>query len=164
MKNFIQIVIILILFSSCYTIKTAQKQVIKAHLNYPETTSGFCAETFPVKENVVEKTKFIKGETIVKKDTVTVDCDSVVNDKNTSNKVLIQYETIYQTDTIFKEKIIEKENTAKTKSLQLQLKAKNKIIADKEDVISEKQQLIEMLKYGLIALIIAVLLLIFIKR
>tara|TARA_R110002126_G_scaffold39767_3_gene117648 strand:- start:10527 stop:11021 length:495 start_codon:yes stop_codon:yes gene_type:complete len=162
-KNFTYLAIILLL-SSCYTAKQAQRDVVKADVNHPMVTSGFCAEKFPVKEKIIEKTKFIKGETIVKKDTITVDCDSVVSDTTQSNKVLIQYKTVYQTDTIVKEKIIEKENTAKIKNLALQLQAKEKIIQEKEAFIKKQKGKINVLQYFLAAVSIVLLVILFFKK
>ena len=156
MKIFYYLLIIII-FSSCYSAKKAQKEVIKAHLTFPKVTSNFCAETFPVKESVIEKIKFIKGKEIIKTDTITVNCDEVVRDSKIDNKVLVRYKTIYQTDTIVKEKTKTIENTAKIKSLQLK-------IVEKETEIAEKQKTIDLLKYLLGASIIALLLLIFIKK
>lgn len=143
MKKAIYISIIIIFFISCYSVRKAQKQVIKAHLTFPIVTSNFCAETYTIKEKTVEKTKFIKGETIVKTDTITVDCDSIVADKKTNNKVIVKYRNVYKTDTIVKEKTIVKENTAKIKNLQLQIKAKDK-------TINKKNKLISIMKYLLI--------------
>ena len=51
-----------------------------------------------------------KGETIVKIDTITVDCDSIVADKKTNNKVIVKYRNVYKTDTIVKEKTIVKDD------------------------------------------------------
>lgn len=137
MKLFLQISIILIFFTSCYTAKQAQRDIIKADLNHPIVTSGFCAEKFPPKEKITERTKFIKGETIIKKDTITIDCDSVVSDKTQTNKVLVEYNTIYQTDTIVKEKIIQIENTAKTKNFELQIEKLESIKKQNEAKITE---------------------------
>tara|TARA_R110000803_G_scaffold210835_1_gene284155 strand:+ start:25815 stop:26309 length:495 start_codon:yes stop_codon:yes gene_type:complete len=164
MKKSIYLLISLILLSSCYTQKTAQRDVSKANIKFPIVTSEFCSKTFPVKESVKETVKFIKGETIIKKDTITVDCDSVVSDKTKSNKVLIRYQNIYKTDTIVKEIIIEKENTAKVTNLELQIKSRDKIIEDKDEVIEDKNQNIKLLKYFLIASILVALGLIFIKK
>ena len=150
MKKLI-LLIIVIFFSSCYSLKKAQKQVAKAHYRFPIATSNFCSETFPVKENIVEKTIFKKGTTIVKTDTISVDCDSVVEDKTSPNKVLIRLQKHTRTDTIFKEKIIVKENTAKIKHLELQIQSRDRTIQKKESVIAKKQNWIDILKYLLIA-------------
>jgi len=137
MKNLIQILIILIVFTSCYTAKQAQRDIIKADLNHPIVTSGFCAEKFPVKESVKETIKFLKGETIVKTNTVTVDCDSIVSNEKIDNKVSVKYNTIYRTDTVFKEKIVFQENIAKVSNLELKVKEKDKSIAEKDNKIND---------------------------
>ena len=163
MKNLFFLLII-ITFSSCYTLQKAQKQVEKAHSKFPIVTSGFCAETFPVKVKITEKTKFIKGDTIVKKETITVDCDSVVSDNTKSNKVFIKYKTIYQTDTIVKTKTITKENTAKVKNLELQVEKLEAIQKTNETTISnledKNSSLLKYLIFSLIANIVLVIIVI----
>lgn len=164
-KKVISILIILIIFSSCYTAKKAQRQVQRANLEFPLVTTDFCAITFPIKEKLVEKIKFIKGEAIIKTDTLTIDCDSVVADKNKDNKVLIKYRNIYQTDTIVKTITIEKENTARITNLQIQIEDLTLIKKQNEKTIKEKSIRIKDLWYFLVGSIaLNVFLILFIVR
>lgn len=134
------------MFSSCYTSQKAQRQVLRANLEFPLVTTDFCSTNYPVKESVKETIKIIQGKDIVKIDTVTVDCDSVVSDDKIDNKVLIKWKTIYRTDTVFKEVIITQEDKALTKNLNIQLDILNKSIIEKDDKIeqlkSDKKDLI----------------------
>lgn len=135
------LILVILTFTSCYTAKVAQKQVARAHVSYPEVTSGFCAETFPVEETVKETIKLIPGAEIIKYDTITVDCDKVVSDTLPDNNVKIKYKTIIRTDTIVKTKEILQENTAKVTQLELQLKAsENKLIRSSEALTSETKK------------------------
>jgi len=165
MKKAIPILIILTIFSSCYTAKKAQMQVHKANLEYPLVTTDFCAIKFPIKEKLVEKIKFISGETIVKTDTLKIDCDSVVSDKNKDNKVLIKYKNIYQRDTILKTITIEKENTARVVNLQIKIEDLNLINKENEKIIKDNNTLIEDLWYFIFcSVFLNVIFIIFIVR
>jgi hypothetical protein len=146
------LILISLFFGACYSLPKAKKQVQKAHLTYPIATSEFCAKTYPVTEKTIEKIKVIKGKETIKIDTIAIDCDSIVADKNKENRVFIKYLTTFRTDTIIKDKIIVKENTAKSESLKIQLQ-------EKADIISKKEQSISIFKY---LLFLAVGLLLFI--
>lgn len=129
--------IIVLMFTSCYTAKKAQRQVLRANLEFPLVTTDFCSTNYPVKESVKETIKIIQGKDIVKVDTVTVDCDSVVSDDKIDNKVLIKWKTIYRTDTIIKTKIVYQENTAKVTNLELKVKERDKSIIEKDTKIAQ---------------------------
>lgn len=140
MKKLI-LLLIIISFASCYTAKKAQKQIVRAHITFPEISVNFCENTFPTKDSVVEITKIIKGKDIVKYDTIKeIDCDSVVSDVDANNKILIRYKNIYRTDTITKEKLVYQENTAKTKNLVLENKRlENEIFSLKNQLKNETE-------------------------
>ena len=118
MKKVINLLMIVLMFSSCYTPKKALKQVVKAYINYPELMPDFCAKTFPTKDSTIVETKFIKGKEIIKTETITIDCDSVVNDADKTNKVLIKYKDILRVDTVFVHKTKTLRDTALEISLQ----------------------------------------------
>lgn len=161
MKIILKSLLIIILFTSCYTQRVAEKQVLKANFKHPLVTSGFCAVTFPVKEKTVTKTEFIKGETITKIDTLTVDCDSIVNNKDIDNKVLVKYRNIFRTDTIVKKETILKENTAKVTNLNLKISGLETENTQKQTVIdSLKKEKSKLFKW-LIAFILATITLFF---
>ena len=116
------ILLILIIFQSCYTVQKAKRQVIKADMNYPEMFTNYVVKAYPVKDSVVEKIKVVKGKDIIKYDTIKeIDCDSVISDTITNNKVLIRFKTLYRTDTIKTIKEVFRENTAKINSLELKI-------------------------------------------
>lgn len=131
-SKFVYVIIILILLSSCYTVKKAQRQVIKADMNYPEMFTAYALKAYPTKDSIIEKIKVVKGADIIKYDTVKeIDCDSIVNDTIIDNKVLIRYKTIYRTDTIETIKKVFKENTSKVTNLNLQI---NRLEKEKENL------------------------------
>ena len=78
MKNQISIILILLLLSGCYTVNKASKQVIKAHVTYPQITAKYCSEFYPTHDSVIFTKEFIKGETVTEVDSFWVDCDSIV--------------------------------------------------------------------------------------
>jgi len=121
MKKYI--FIILVIFQSCYTVKKAQKQVIKADLTYPEMFTNYVVKAYPIKDSIIEKIKIVKGKDIIKFDTIKeIDCDSIVSDTIIDNKVLIRYKTIFRTDTVQTTKEVFKENTSRVKNLNLVVK------------------------------------------
>lgn len=85
------IVIILstLMLASCYTQKKAEKQVVKAKVNYPALYAKYCA---PPTEKVTIEKEYIKGKDSIIDNTVYINCDSVAN----SNKEKPKQE---QTDT-----------------------------------------------------------------
>jgi hypothetical protein len=137
MKKCIQLLIVLMVFQSCYTVQKAQKQIIRAHVSYPELMPDFCSSTFPTKDSTVVKTKFIKGKETFKTDTITIDCDSVVSDFDKENKVFIKREEGFRVDTVYIDKIKTVRDTA------LEIKLQNDINKQKNDIRKLKADLLQ---------------------
>lgn len=134
------LLILTILFSSCYSLQKAKKDLLKIEIKHPELIPEKCIEKYPVTEKVVEKTKFIKGETITKTDTLTIDCDEIVKDTTKENKLKIKYLNKFRIDTVYKEVIVEKEVTAKIDLLNIKLnKEKYKTTKLEEKIKKEKK-------------------------
>jgi len=128
----IAILLTIILFSSCYTVKDARQDVLKAHAYFPITTSGFCATTFPSKDSIIENTRIIQGKDRVITKEVLIDCDSVVKDTINSNKVVTKWKYSVRTDTVVVNKEIYKENTAKLQLEQIKYSELQQKLQDRQ--------------------------------
>lgn len=146
------LLLLTILFSSCYSLQKAKKDLLKIESKHPQLIPKRCIEKYPVKEKIVEKTKFIKGETITKTDTLTIDCDEIVKDTIKENKVKIKYLNKFRTDTIYKKVIVEKEVTAKIDLLNVKLN-KEKIKNTKLEEQLKKEKKYKWYFFSLIALL-----------
>jgi hypothetical protein len=129
-----------ILLSGCYTLNKAQKQVIKAHVEYPQVTAKYCSEFYPTKDSVIIKKELAKGKTITKIDSFWVNCDSIV--KNNPGAILNvkvpcpPSKNSFRVDTIYDSKEIVRENTARVASLQFDLKKTEAIVMKLEGKVS----------------------------
>lgn len=132
MKKTLTIISIALLLSGCYTAKQASKQVIKAHVTYPQITAKYCSEFYPTHDSVIIKKELVKGETITEIDSFWVDCDSIVKNnpgvKSNTKVPCPPSKNSYRVDTVYDSKEIIRENTAKITSLEFQIKEKDAII------------------------------------
>jgi hypothetical protein len=100
------ILIFVLLSVGCYNQRKAQIAVAKADSSYPQVTSKFCAEKFPVIE------KIVKGDSVIVTDTlwdegVVINDTTVIKDTvriiKTIPKVITITNTVHVTDTIYSE-------------------------------------------------------------
>lgn len=103
---------LLICIAGCYSIKTAEKQLIKAKVHYPELVASTYSMWFPIKTDTVVKIETRKGNDIVKYDTVRVDCDSALKEKVSIVKVPFEVSK-YRVDTIYNTTTSTLESSAK---------------------------------------------------
>ena len=94
--------------SSCYTARTAERQVDKAHHKYPAVPAKFCAERFPPLDSISIITEYIQGEDIVYTDTL------VERNYMLDTLILTKYitKTVKTTDTLRDTKYVQQENKA----------------------------------------------------
>lgn len=133
MKNNLTYLAIAITFCmmlfGCLTEKKAVKQIAKISHKHPEVLANECGKRYPPIDSIWEKETFIEGEPIVMFDTVTVDCDSALkvklNNANstfpTETKIKVPIRTIVKTDTFYKNKFQQVENTAMIEANRLQI-------------------------------------------
>lgn len=94
--------------SSCYTARTAERQVDKAHHKYPAVPAKFCAERFPPLDSISIITEYIQGEDIVYTDTLVE--RNYILDTLTLTKYITK--TVKTTDTLRDTKYVQQENKA----------------------------------------------------
>lgn len=141
-----KIIIPILLLSSCYTAKKANKQIAQAQAQYPEVVRGACVNYYPSKDSISELTKYIQGRT----DTIIEMVENVVIDsvqvhdtikgeiKIVTKERIVKVPVIKylrKTDTLTKTKIISYENTAVIDQLN------DKIDSISEVVITSKERL-----------------------
>lgn len=121
-----KLLLISLLFSSCYTAKKANNQVVKAQSQYPDIVASNCAKFYPVKEKIEVKETYIKGKDSIIIDTVEVDCnDTIYKDKIVKIPIVKE---VYRVDTFLKIEAKESENTALASSLRIDIdKAKKEV-------------------------------------
>lgn len=104
--NKASILLLMVVFSSCYTLQNAKRDLDKVNRNYPILTTEYCAKEFPVKK------EYIKGDTITKRDTVTTVGDSIPCPPQTDPTKLVKvkcpdqkivYINTHSTDTFYGE-------------------------------------------------------------
>lgn len=139
MKKTLTIISIALLLSGCYTTNKASKQVIKAHVTYPQVTAKYCSEFYPTHDSVVIKRELVKGETITEVDSFWVDCDSIVkNNPESKSNVKVPCppsKNSFRVDTVYNSKVIFRENTARIADFEFQIKKKDAtIIKQGEDI------------------------------
>lgn len=117
------LLIIMLLLSSCYTPKKAEKQVIKAQISYPAVVANHCATIYPPKIDTFIRTEIKQGATVTEYDTIKIDCDSVNHFAGVSKMVKVPIGKIkYRVDTFTREVVRNVENTAKTSYLEANIK------------------------------------------
>jgi choline kinase len=107
---------------SCYTERTAQKQVDKAHHRYPAVPAKFCSEKYPPTDSVSMVKEYIQGEDFVFADTLL----EIHHLRDTT--VLTKYitKTIRTTDTLRDTKYVQQENKALVSLKEAEIKNLNK--------------------------------------
>lgn len=80
MKNITLFIIITLIFSSCYNIKKATKDVVKAQSTYPSMVAEQCLLFYPNKERIITKIEYLKGKDSIINNTVTINCDSLLKE------------------------------------------------------------------------------------
>ncbi|HYD19937.1 MAG TPA: hypothetical protein VEB40_00575 [Flavipsychrobacter sp.] len=130
MKNIITKMMIIVAFammllgvSSCYTERTAQRQVSKAHNKYPEVSARLCADVYAPKDSVSLVREYIQGEDVVFLDTVTE------TQMFSDTVALVKYvtKTVLTTDTLRDTKYVQLENKAKIELKDVEIKRLNHI-------------------------------------
>ncbi len=74
MIRILYITLLCLYFSSCYTKRTAIRQVLRAQMEYPAVVAKGCAEWYPPRDSTVIQKEYIPGKDIIITDTVKVDC------------------------------------------------------------------------------------------
>ena len=120
---FLAFVMMLLGMSSCYTERTAQRQVSKAHYKYPGVPARLCADVYPPKDSVSLVREYIQGEDVVFFDTV------VETQLFSDTVTMIKYvtKTVRTTDTLRDTKYVQLENRAKIELKDVEIKRLNHI-------------------------------------
>lgn len=94
--------------SSCYTARTAERQVDKAHHKHPHVPAKFCAERFPPIDSISIIKEYIQGKDVVFTDTL------VERNYLLDTLILTKYitKTVKTTDTVRDTKYVQQENKA----------------------------------------------------
>lgn len=120
MRRTIIAAVAFITLSGCYTERKANRQVLKAQAHYPDIVAADCGDWYPPKESTVTKTEYRPGVPVYFRDTVRVDCDSVVR---TGKQPLVTVPCpprSIRVDTFYSVTFRTLENTAKITALQAQ--------------------------------------------
>ncbi len=141
-KNYTTYIMILLsavtMLIGCYTPKKANRQVIKAQIEYPNIVAQHCSSRYPPVESVRDSIVIKDGETIYNYDTVVIDCDSVVKYK-TDTKVKYIQVTKTRVDTFYKTNRVVMVNKAQVKLLSNSLEEvraeNNKLSAQRKILI-----------------------------
>lgn len=74
------VIISLFILSGCYSAKKATKDVIRARTYYPEVVLNFCSQIDPIVPSTHTEIRYLPGQDSLIFDTVTVDCEEVINE------------------------------------------------------------------------------------
>jgi hypothetical protein len=120
--------IIILLLSSCYSQKLAEKSINKAKINYPDLVAKKSSEWFPcdtiVKKDSTEYIKWIKKIDTLNQIQLDTIIDTLVKFKE-SQKLVFKYRTLLKTLPVIHD-TIKLKNTAKESYLIGQFESKNK--------------------------------------
>jgi hypothetical protein len=115
------LVAMLLGMSSCYTERTAQKQVDKAHHRYPDVPAKFCSDIYPPTDSVSVVKEYLQGEDHVFTDTL------MEFHHLHDTLILTKYitKTIKTTDTLRDTRYVQQENKALVALRDAELKTLN---------------------------------------
>jgi len=108
------LLLLIFVLDGCYTLQTANKQLLHAQIKYPNVISNICSNLYPPMEKESKTIEYLKGDVLYQHDTLQIDCDTVQNHivkKVTSKPIL-------RVDTIKTREEIQIESTSKLASLQ----------------------------------------------
>lgn len=144
------IALAMMLLSSCYTAKKANKDIYKVHVNYPELLAKYCSEEFRSdrKDSVVKGDEIVSTDTIYSTDTQYVDCPPTEPDKPSIKMPCPPNKTVKESksrvDTTYKEF---PENLAKIKHLTNENeKFRNENTKLQEDKVALKNKVADLRK------------------
>ena len=125
------IIPVALLLCGCYTVKKANRQVLKAQAHFPELVAANCGNWYPPKETTVTKTEYKPGVPVYSRDTVRLDCDSALKAGKGGKVIKIPYPvTNERVDTFYTTRTVTVENTAKIAALQAEINSESKKAAD----------------------------------
>ena len=120
-----KLLLLLVLFGSCYSSKVALHEVNKAQSIFPAIVRNACISYYPTKDSVSEKITYLQGATDTFTKFIEVDCSETIFFDTIINNVEVIKEKIVpkivkvpcptatkRVDTFYKDKIISYENTA----------------------------------------------------
>jgi hypothetical protein len=104
----VALVMMIIGCNSCYTERTAQRQVDKAHHRYPLVPATFCSERYPPTDSISIVKEYIPGEDLVFTDTLVE--FQTLRDTAVVTKYITR--TVRTTDTLRYTRYVQQENKA----------------------------------------------------
>ena len=107
---------------ACRSPRKAERQLQRAHSEFPTLTAKACADWYPVKTHDSVRVEFRKGETVTRLDTVRVDCDEIRPDSGGRRVVYARCPPCQtRTDTLLRTWTQVRENTARVRELQAEV-------------------------------------------
>jgi hypothetical protein len=143
MRNLL-ILFVIVFFSGCYTERKATKDVIKAHVHYPNVSSKVCSDLFPPVQRTAETEKIYYGVPEYIHDTVILITDSIVYKTITTTKTV--RDTVVKTDT---KTIV---NRAREAELELIVEKRDAAISEHEKKIAKQGKALDISLWAIIAL------------
>ena len=151
----------LLIFFSCNTLHKAQKRLFKVQIKHPELLTKYCADKYPNVESTVDSISYVRTVDTFYTDPILVDCDSIVRDtviKEKKVKILCPLSLVYR-DTIFKDRVITKWNTALVQVLGDSLSKEKERTVTILQTLNKTQNSLQKYKIG--AMVLAFLVLLF---
>lgn len=143
MRN-LSILFAIIFFSGCYTERKATKDVIKAHVHYPNVSSKVCSDLFPPVQKTAETEKIYYGVPEYIHDTVTIITDSIIYKTITTTKTV--RDTLVRTDI---KTIVDR---ARESELELIVVGRESVISEHEKKIAKQGKALDISLWAIIAL------------
>jgi hypothetical protein len=106
-------------FTACNGVKRTQRHLVRAHVLHPDLTAGACADWYPIQTHDSVRVEYKQGETVMRYDTVRVDCDEVTPDSTGRRIVYTPCPPCpTRTDTLLRTWTQVRENTARVRELE----------------------------------------------
>lgn len=105
------IAFILLTMPSCYTARTAERQVDKAHHRYPLVPAKYCADHFDPTDSASTIVEYLQGDTLVFTDTLIQSVTDTIDATVYVYKTIVNTRTVH--DTVKTKEYVKTENKAK---------------------------------------------------
>lgn len=140
---------LLVVLCGCYTEKRAAKDVVRAHVEYPNITAGYCGKWYPIRIYDSTRIEYRPGDVkYIPGDTVVVDCDTA---KTKIVKVPCPPQ-IVRVDTLYFSSDKQAENTAVSDTYKLAYEREREASNAKDAVIAKQKKANDIAIWALIIL------------
>jgi hypothetical protein len=155
----------ILLITSCQTLKIDQKNLSKIDKRHPELIDQICASKYNNTDSVREIIKYLPGQVIFDTNLVYINCDSIIKAKDTTKKVNTKKipcpPNTHKTDTLLKDRFVYTSNDAQERVLIKSKDSLNNIVIVTQTKLKTANKairiIIGLISIGLLGLLIKII-------